>query len=474
MISSFLGIEIAKRALFVNRTALDITSHNIANANTEGYSRQEGLISTTLPISLPSVGIIGTGAELRSIRRVRNEFLDIQYRDENRIKDYWDELKSTLEKIEYILGEPSDSGLSSTIDKFWNSWQELSTNPESMAIRGSLKEQAETLLSILSHIRGGLIQLRDQLDKDLVIQVNNVNDMAVQLGALNEEIKRSYIRGQSPNDLLDKRDLLLDRLSEYINFDVNINEVGEAIINIRDHTLVGINNKVYKMTVLDGQVLWDDGSNVYLKNEQGRLSSVIYARDNLIGIADDRGYNYETGILNAIDRLASVIFDRVNELHRTGYGLDNSTGNDFFSLIDTGKGVIASNIKISDVILQDLSKIAASTVMDSPGDGSNALNIARINREFLIDGSFTIGDYWNNQTDSLGIISQRANWLFENQNTLVDAIEKERESVSGVSIDEEVINMIRYQNAFSAASRVLTTMDEMLSILIEKTGVVGR
>ncbi|HOL55758.1 MAG TPA: flagellar basal body rod C-terminal domain-containing protein, partial [bacterium] len=185
-------------------------------------------------------------------------------------------------------------------------------------------------------------------------------------------------------------------------------------------------------------------------------------------------YNYETGILNAIDRLASVIFDRVNELHRTGYGLDNSTGNDFFSLIDTGKGVIASNIKISDVILQDLSKIAASTVMDSPGDGSNALNIARINREFLIDGSFTISDYWNNQTDSLGIVSQRANWLLENQSALVDAIEKERESVSGVSIDEEVINMIRYQNAFSAASRVLTTMDEMLSILIEKTGVVGR
>lgn len=474
MISSFLGIEIARRALFINRTLLDITSHNIANANTEGYSRQEGLISTTPPVSFPSIGIIGTGAELRSIRRIRGEFLDIQYRDENRIKNYWDELKSALEKIEYIIGEPSDNGLSSAIDKFWNSWQELSTNPESMAIRGSLKEQSQTLLSVLAHIRNGLIQLRDQLDQNLAIQVNTINDIAVQIGALNEEIKRAYIRGHSPNDLLDKRDLLLDKLSEYLDFDVTINEIGEAVINIRDHTLVGVNNAVYKMSISDGQVLWEDGGSVYLKDEQGRLSSIIYVRDKIIGIADDQGYEYETGLLNVIDRLTSVIFNRVNELHRTGYGLDNSTGNDFFSLIDTSKGIIASNIKVSDVILQDLNKIAASSLIDSPGDGSNALSIARIKREFLIDGSFTIGDYWNNQTDALGIISQRANWLFENQNTLVEAITKERESVSGVSIDEEVINMMKYQNAFSAASRVLTTIDELLSILIERTGVVGR
>lgn len=474
MISSFFGIEIAKRAVFASRSALDVISHNIANANTKGYSRQEGVIATTPPISLPSIGILGTGAHLSTIRRIRNEFLDIQYRDENRIREYWDRLKSSLEEIEYILGEPSDNGLSNAINDFWNGWQELATNPESMAVRGALKEKSQTLISLLSYIRKGLIQFRDQIDKDLEIQVNSVNNIAIQIGALNEEIKRAYIRGQSPNDLLDKRDLLLDELSSYINFDLTINEVGEAVINIRDHTLVGINNAVYKIVFSSGQVLWENGDRVYLKDEQGKIASLIYARDSIIGMSDDRGYVYESGYISVIDRMTEIIFNRVNELHRSGYGLDNSTGNDFFSLIDTSKGIIASNIKISDTILQDLNKIAASSNLDSPGDGSNALRIAGINREFLVDGSFTINDYWSNQVSSLGFITQRTEWLSENQKTLVESIERERESISGVSIDEEVVNMIRYQNAFAAASRILTTLDEMLSILIERTGVVGR
>lgn len=146
MISTFFGLEIARRALFVNRSLIDITSHNVANANTEGYSRQEGLVTTTPPISLPSIGILGTGARLSYIRRVRSEFLDIQYRDENRIKGYWDELKNSLEEIEYILGEPTDNGLSSTLNSFWNSWQELSINPESMSVRGSLKEGSDSYI----------------------------------------------------------------------------------------------------------------------------------------------------------------------------------------------------------------------------------------------------------------------------------------------------------------------------------------
>jgi len=474
MISTFFGLEIARRALFVNRSLIDITSHNVANANTEGYSRQEGLVTTTPPISLPSIGILGTGARLSYIRRVRSEFLDIQYRDENRIKSYWDELKNSLEEIEYILGEPTDNGLSSTLNSFWNSWQELSINPESMSVRGSLKERAQTLISFLAHLRNELVLQREQLDKDLEIQVNTVNDIAVQIGALNEEIKRAYIRGQSPNDLLDKRDLLLDKLSELVNFDVTINEVGEAIVNIRDHLLVGINNMVYKMSVSDGRILWEDGPDVYLGNEQGKLSSIIYIRDTVIGIANDSGYEYETGYIGVIDRLTSVIYERVNELHRSGYGLDNSTGIDFFSLVDTGKGIVATNVKINDLILEDLNKIASASVLDAPGDGSNALKIAKISEEFLIDGSFTLEDYWRNQISMLGIISQRASLISNNQKSLVDAINSKREEISGVSIDEEVINMIKYQQAFSAASRILTTLDEMLSTLIERTGVVGR
>jgi len=474
MISTFLGIEIAKRALFAQRTAMDITSHNIANANTPGYSRQEGVMKTSSPIPLISIGIVGTGVSVDYVRRIRDEFTDIQYRDENRVKNYWDELKQNVEQVEDILREPTENGISAAIDAFWNSWKELSANPESMAVRVSVKEQAQSFISILSHTRSELIQLRDQSTKGLEIQVMDVNDIAVQIGSLNEEIKRATIRGQVPNDLLDKRDLLLDNLSELVNFDMRVNENNEVIINIRDHVLVGLNNAVNKLEVSNGDVVWSDGIPLYIKPEQGKISSILEARNNIVGKVDDTGYTNETGYIQVIDRLAETIYTRVNELHSAGYGIDNSTGISFFSLIDSTKGVVATNIKLNDEIRENPEKIAAGSTIDSSGDGTNAQRISRIDEEFLIDNSFIVKDYWRSQVGALGIISQRAKWISENQKVLIDALTKRRESTAGVSLDEEMINMIKYQNAFSAASRVLTVMDEMLSILIEKTGVVGR
>jgi|YelNatPaOPRAMG01_1025707.scaffolds.fasta_scaffold05646_13 flagellar hook-associated protein 1 FlgK len=474
MLSTFLGIEIAKRALFAQRTAMDVIAHNVANANTPGYSREEGVMSTSPSLSLVSIGSIGTGVSVDYIRRIRDEFTDIQYRDENRIKSYWNELNQNVSQVEGILSEPSENSISSAIDAFWDSWKELSTNPESMSVRVSLEEQAQNFISILSHTRSELIQLRDQLDKDLEAKINSVNDIAVQIGALNEEIKRATIKGQVPNDLLDKRDLLLDNLSELINFDMRVNENNEVIINIRDHVLVGLNNNVNRLEVSNGSVLWEDGTPLYIKPEQGEISSILEARDNIIGKADDSGYTNETGYIQVIDRLVDVIYTRVNEIHQGGYGIDNTTGIPFFSLGDSTKGVIASNVKLNDEIVQNPEKIAAAGTIDSPGDGSNALNISNISDELLIDNSFTIKDYWASQVGSLGIISQRANWMSENQKVLVDTLIQRRESTSGVSLDEEMVNMIKYQNAFSAASRILTVIDDMLSTLIEKTGVVGR
>ncbi|MGB9682850.1 MAG: flagellar hook-associated protein FlgK [bacterium] len=474
MLSTFLGIEIAKQALFAQRTAMDVTAHNVANANTPGYSREEGIMTTSPSVSLVSIGTIGTGVNVDYVRRIRDEFTDIQYRDENRIKSYWDNLSQNIGQVEGVLNEPSENSISSAIDAFWNSWKELSTNPESMSVRVSLEEQAQNFISILSHTRSELVQLGDQLSKDLEGKINTVNDIAIQIGALNEEIKRATIKGQSLNDLLDRRDVLIDSLSELINFDMRVNENNEVIINIRDHILVGLNNTVNKLEVSNRSVVWQDGTPVYIKPEQGEISNILDAMNNIVGKADDSGYTNETGYIQVIDRLVEAVYTRVNEVHQGGYGIDNTTGIPFFSLLDPTKGIVANNIKLNDDIVKSPEKIAAASTIDSPGDGSNALGLSNISNEFLIDNSFTVGDYWASQVGALGIISQRANWMSENQKVLVDALIKRRESTSGVSLDEEMVNMIRYQNAFSAASRILTVIDEMLSTLIEKTGVVGR
>src|SRR5665647_644658 len=221
--TTFMGLEIGKSAIMAHQTALNVTGHNIANANTPGYTRQVANLVTNRPWHTPmltgnaTVGQLGTGVDVADIQRLRDDFVDDQIRNENRTSGYWDTQQETFAKIEVILNEPSDDGLRSVMDNFWESWQDLSAHPESEAVRSVVAQRGMAVADAFNHTFRQLTDLRQDVNSNVKIKVDEINSMAVQIKDLNQQILSISIAGKQPNDLLDKRDLLLDKLSQLVD-----------------------------------------------------------------------------------------------------------------------------------------------------------------------------------------------------------------------------------------------------------------
>lgn len=265
----FSTFNVAKRGIFVQQKAIDVTSHNIANANTEGYSRQRALMDTTRPFAMPSInnsigpGQLGTGVEISKIQRVRDEFLDFQFRNEQGIMGKYEARDKFLSEIESVFNEPSDKSLSTALGKFFDSWQELSKQAETSNARTIVAQQSNALSNELNHIYNQFQKIRmntQTIIKDTVFQINNYLD---QINSLNQQIQNVKVSGQEPNDLMDKRDLLLDKLS--YEFNINIKkrnfstidlstEDGESVPEVGEKLLVRkeSNYKVSRFSYING------------------------------------------------------------------------------------------------------------------------------------------------------------------------------------------------------------------------------
>ncbi|HIH96838.1 MAG TPA: flagellar hook-associated protein FlgK [Thermoplasmata archaeon] len=468
MSSTFFGLEIAMRSLRAHQRALDVTGHNVANANTPGFTRQRAVLATTEPFPMPAynrpltTGQLGTGVTVESILRVRDAFLDTQIRKESLSLGEWEAVEGALQQMEVIFNEPSEAGLSSVMGDFWDGWQEFSKNPESLVTRASLREQSVTLSDAIKHIYTQLDELRSNLDGNVEIKVDQINTIARQIRDMNEQIIKIESTGDNANDLRDKRDLLLDELSKIINFTAVESDKGGVVIYIHGKPLVS-DTDITELTtqanplnngLLD--VVWSDDLSL-VQIEKGNLKGILNARDN-----------YIPHYMNELDSLTSTLITEVNNLHNVGFALDGATtGLDFF----TGTG--AADIAVNPVF-SDLTLIAASQGGEA-GDGLNALSIGQIKDALTMSGNTaTFGDFYKSVIATLGVESQEATRLVANEKLLVEQLTNRREAVSGVSLDEEVINMLKYQRGYEAASRMVTVMDEMLDRLINGTGHVGR
>lgn len=488
--STFFGIEIGRRALMAQQRALETTSHNVANANTKGYSRQEAVLATTAPFSYPGMGAgqVGTGVAVQSLRRIRESFLDAQFRNETKALGRWEVRRDTLEKLEAILNEPGDNGLSKLMDRFFAAWQELAKNPEGEAARSVVRQEGIALAEAFNHLAAQLNDLSADLTTSVGVRVNEVNSLARQIRDLNAQIVKAESGNMAANDLRDRRDLLLDELAKVVPIQVEEDRYGAVTIVVRDHTLLsGQQVNELRFNPSTGEVSWADGAayapHLTGSNLYGSLEGLLEARDVLLAEYRDR-----------LDALAKNIAQAVNEQHRAGAGLDGSTGVDFFSFDEEHPSV---TIKVSDAILTDTQKIAAAApvidpetgelvidpatgkpVPPPPGDGSNALLIAQLKNGWDQDNDGTIdvvfSDEYNSWVADLGVRGQEAARMVDNQELLTSQLDSRRQSVSGVSIDEELTNMVRFQQAYNAAARLITAVDEMLDALINRTGIVGR
>ncbi|MCL5256753.1 MAG: flagellar hook-associated protein FlgK [Chloroflexi bacterium] len=468
MTSTFFGLNTAMRALMAQQQALDVTNHNMANANTPGFSRQVVSFVTTPPYTVAafnrsaSAGQVGTGVEVSLISRTRNIFVDQQIRSEETELGRYSVRRDSLNQVQTIINEPSDVGLSTILSQFFTGWRELSNDPQNTAARATLRQQAGNLISTLHRDYQELTQIRADMNKQVQVKVDDINSKASQIAALNAQISAVQAVGDQANDLRDKRDVLLDDLSSVVRVSYNEMSNGSVSVFLDGHALVdgaGTNTVGTALNANGDDILvWpDSGSPINVIS--GEIKGYYEARDDVL-----------TKEINQLQDLTSALITQVNTIHRAGYGLNGTTGVDFF----TGTG--ADDIAISADIQGNLASIAAASAIDSPGDGRNALAIAGLQDTAVTIGTSntTIGEFYKSMVSELGVEINGASNLADNQDVLVQYLQRQRDSYSGVSTDEEATNLIKFQRAYQAAARIVTTFDETLNTIINNMGLVGR
>lgn len=314
----FAGINLSLQALLSQQTAVEIIEHNVANVNTPGYRRQEAVLKAGIGVASPGatynlgVGQIGTGVSVDRIKRFTLDFFDTRYRQEIEGSKQWEVQSNILQMLEASFAETSTDGVLPKLDAFWSGWQKLSVDPSNTSLRSEVLDNAKALASALNSRAQMVLNL--QMEQDLVIEqrVEEINGAADQIARLNGEISRVISIGEQPNDLLDQRDILLDRLAEIAGATSSKQLNGEAVVAINGHVLVQGQTSFGLVTEMDpgnhnfARIEWEDGQ--VLTPRTGELAGILDARDNVM---DDQ--------MSGLNNLSQALITRVNELHRSGF-----------------------------------------------------------------------------------------------------------------------------------------------------------
>ncbi|MDR1898703.1 MAG: flagellar hook-associated protein FlgK [Treponema sp.] len=633
MTSTFQGIEIGKRAVHAHQQGLNTTGHNLSNASTEGYSRQRVELVPFEPIYLPGLareetpGQIGQGVVVERIERLRDQLLDKRIVAQASAEGYWTARDPYIRMMDHIYLEPGDNSIRSKMDAFWDAWQELAERPADTAPRTAVLERGRTLIDGIHNRYRSLKGLQVQADEDVQITVERINDLSRQIAGLNGDITRIKAQGDNPNDLLDRRDLLVDKLSSIIDITVDNRDSDEYMVHTSGLVLVqgriGRQFDMVKGIETEGyaRIVWKEtGEEARFRG--GSLNALLDIRDRTIEQE-----------IQTLDSMTMNFADLVNEVHREGYGLNGTTGNDFFSeypfvtnvngnydrdgdgVFDSSyiyringtnalepqaqiglegvitlsaaggnvevpyyptdtveevvtrinnsgaevtarlnrngalslKGTPSGNsvpgaegirenpdfvirhvedsgrflegyagllnaggpegaydwgtadavtalrggaenyslapvahpsgwIDLSPAVVKDPSSVAAGFGFNgrgaNPGNGDAAAAIAAIrNTPVMVGRLGTFDDYFADAAGRIGLLGEQSGRSLATENQIMKKLHEMRESVSGVSIDEELSNMIRYQHGYNAAARFITTVNSMLDTIINRMGV---
>lgn len=462
----FQGLEVGKRALLTHQLSLSTIGHNMANVGTAGYTRQRTRVSSATPIELANYNV-GNGVTVQSIEHIRDLFLTSQYRRENKSLGEWNYKEKTLSQIESFFAEPSDNSLGDTMNKFWDSWSSLASgDADSSTPRNQILSDATTMINSFHSLDNQLRQLLATTDHDVEMRVNEINLYTRQIANLNRLVASEELGGKHANDLRDQRDLLIDELSKLI--DVTTREKsngtttvfisGLAVVENDDTFELGTNVVKSGTNSAIREIIWKD-TKTKVKITGGETKGLLEMRDKIV-----------PGYIERLDELAAAIVEEVNAVHRAGTDLHGNTGLNFFDPANT----TAATISLDTQLANDSSRIAAS-LSGEIGDSSNALAIHDLRNMLIMDsGSATVSDSYNSLVGKVGVQTNEAMTYKANYETLMQQIEISRQSVQGVSLDEEMANLTKMQHAYNAAARVITVMDEALGTLIQGMGVVGR
>ncbi|PYZ95852.1 flagellar hook-associated protein FlgK [Alteribacter lacisalsi] len=513
--STFHGLETARRAIHAQQAAIHTTGHNIANAGTGGYSRQR--VNLSAASAFPGVsmntpfmaGQLGAGVQAGAIERVRDTFLDGQYRNESGRHGEWSTRHGSLDRVEGLFNEISGNGIGTSMDRFWQSLHDLGTNPSDTGVRAVVKENGAALAEAFNYTSDGLNRIETECRGELKASEQKINQLLQQINDANKQIASLEAHGQRPNDLYDARDTLVDELSGFLNIAVEQTAgpksgmAGRYTINLTDdsgrklETLVdgpnlgnrelrigfdedtGLVEGIYTGSAEDfsGGVP-GDGAAVYSISEfQSRGS--LHAAASFYGYVEN-GEIHGTlqDVKNDFDQLAYTYVTEFNRLHEEGFSLNGEGGMPFFDPFAEGRiQGAAGNMVLNSAISSDVNNIAASSEPEgTSGNGNHAAVLANMREQTFNFGgmSTNASAFYQSITGKVAVQSSEAARMSTNALNVVTSIGERRESVSGVSLDEEMSNLVQFQHAYNAAARNMTAIDEMLDRIINGMGITGR
>jgi flagellar hook-associated protein 1 FlgK len=447
--SSFMGIELGIRALRAFQIGLETTGHNVANVNTPGYTRRRVRFANTPEFALSPQLRLGTGVMAQSIQRLRDMMLEQRVNTNAGDLARWSALSESLSAIEGLFNEPGEQGINAKLNALFNAFEELATRPDSLAARQQVLQAARSLTETLRTLHRNLTTLESQIQSQAVGTIEQANQLAQQLARLNEQIRAAHSSGAEAGDLLDQRDRLIGQLSELIGARAHYNNDGSVTLFVDGHTLVQDGAVFPLPTTIDLANRALDSTPTDIRIQSGQLRGLM---DSLAQLQ-----SYRTDL----NTFASTLITQVNAIHSTGYGLDGNTGYLFFS------GTDASNIDLHPDV-SDPMRIASSAVAGAPGNNGIALALANLrNAPQASLGGQSLTQFYRALVGRLGNDAQVSRNRAETQQLTVEHLHHLRESVSGVSLDEEAANLVRFQRSYQAAAKMVSTFDSLLQDLLQ-------
>jgi flagellar hook-associated protein 1 FlgK len=463
-------MSVGKQSLANSQTALQTTSHNVANVNTEGYTRQRIEQQASEPIGNGRVRI-GTGAKVGSVTRVADQFLTKQIQNENSKLGTANGKQDTLMRVEQVYNESINKGLNRFLANFFNSFREFANNPESQATRALVKENSKQLTEDFHRIHNQLVNIQGDVDSQITAKVSQINGYAKEIASLNDKIQLVEIQGIPANDERDRRDLLLKKMGELIDIRYGEGKDGRVAVTA-GNTAVMVSgseyNQLFTRSTPADDMKRESNVDIYFQNGEhgsqfkvtrefkgGEIGGALEARDVIVN-----------DMHHKLDHIAYNLSEAVNEVHQNGYDRYNNTQKAFFSPLQ-GEAGAAENIGVHQDILNDPSLIAGGLSPNAPGDNRIANAIANLQAQPLLkEGTTTLDDYFNGMVGEFAVVTQRNDMQREHQKNIVSQLQNIRESTSGVSLDEETTDMVKYQKAFDASARIIKVADEMFDTVL--------
>lgn len=479
-------LNIGKSGLFAAKSSMSTTSHNIANANTDGFSRQEVRTETGITLGEGDY-VLGTGVEIQSIRRAHDELVEKKLNNSITQHKFNEERTLQLGHVEEIFNEINSEGMNKVLNRFFNSFRELSNQPENETVRNVVKENAKIVVGDFHRIQDSLDQARASINRKVSLTVDEINILTKSIAKLNKEINIQEVSGSMANDLRDQRDRALRTLTEFFPITTYSDNQGQFVVSIEGVGSIVAGGIVQELaagnSVPDGGNSVDKGdAEIFFANRPG-ISITNKIKGGTLGAVIKTRQEEVVGLEKQIDELAHGLVLATNSIHRRGFAnhpvpvdaqgnpVPNAaqrpvTGLNFFKEpLDLKRA--AEYIQLDEAIEADVNNIATALEANKPGDNRVALAISKLQHEKVLGGgTTTFEEQYLKSVGNIGLQAGKSKIDEEQSHGILAQAKSFKERLAGVSLDEEAANMIRYQNAYEASAKVIRASDEMFKAVL--------